>query len=86
MKCHHFIKPTHKLKGKGIEDLAIKGVIASELGISPRNKVEINNGDEIVFKELDQVIDNEVSAVGAKGLIVQSQGDFARFRRQKYSS
>ena len=51
-------------------DLAIKGVVASEFSVTPRNEVEINDGDEISFEELIQVIDDEVGAVWAQGFVV----------------
>lgn len=56
-----------------IMDLANEGVIASELGIPPRRKLEINDRYEVIFKELNQIINDEVGTVGTKGLIVQCQ-------------
>lgn len=46
-------------------NLAIEGVVVSDFSITPRNEVEIDDGDEVGFEELDQVIDNEVCAVWA---------------------
>lgn len=64
------------------KDLAIKGAVAFELSVSPRNEAEIDDGDEILIEELGQVIDNEIGTVWAKGLVIQSQGDFTRIRRK----
>lgn len=51
--------------------LAIKGGVASELGITPGNEVEVNDGDKVVFEDFGKVIDDEVGAVRAQAFIVQ---------------
>lgn len=45
--------------------LAIKGVVSSELGITPWNELEIHEGDKVVLEELREVIDDEIGTVRA---------------------
>ena len=35
--------------------LAVKGVIAFESGVSPRNEVEVNDRDQFIFEELKKM-------------------------------
>lgn len=53
-------------------DLANDSIVAaSDLGVTPRDEVEIDDRDKIVFEELDQIIHYEVSAERAKGFVVK---------------
>lgn len=57
-------------------NLAIEGVVATDLGIAPWNEVEIDDGDEPIFKYLNKVIHDEIGTVRAKAFVVESQSHF----------
>lgn len=45
----------------------------SELGVTPWNEVEVNDGDEVISEDFGEVIDDEIGAVRAQAFIVQGQ-------------
>lgn len=58
------------------EDLTSDGIIAANPCVAIRNEAEINYGDEIVIKKLNQIVDDEIGAVRTKRLIIEFEGDF----------
>ena len=58
------------------ENLATEGVVSMDPGVAPRDEIEIDGGDEAVFEDLKQVIDDEIGAVRAEALVVEAQRDF----------
>lgn len=50
--------------------LTIKAVVCPELGITPWNELEIDDGDKVFLEELDEVIDDEISTVRAQAFII----------------
>lgn len=54
-------------------DPAIKGGVAFRFGIAPRNEAKVDTGDEAAVEDLGEVVDDEIGAVRAKGLVIQTQ-------------
>ena len=55
--------------------LANDGVVWSELGVTVGDEVEIDEGVESGVEELDEVVDDEVDAVGAESFVVELDRD-----------
>lgn len=53
-------------------DLARDGVVSSDLGVSIRDELEINDGGKSVVEDLAETVHDEIGAVGAKSLVVQN--------------
>lgn len=58
--------------------LASDRAVGFDPGVAIRNELEIDDGDEAVVEELGEVIDDEIGAVRAERLVVESDGDLAR--------
>lgn len=53
-----------------MEYLANKSIVFSELGITPWNELEIDDGDKVEVEELNEAIDDEIGTVRAQAFIV----------------
>lgn len=53
-------------------NLAIEGVFATKFSITPRSKLKFDYGEEVLIflEDLNQVVDYEVGAVRAQGLVI----------------
>lgn len=54
--------------------LAIDGIVASNLGVTPRIELEVNDVDQAIVENGGEFIDDEIGTVWAQALIVQIQG------------
>lgn len=61
---------------KGKSDLARDGVVDPDAGVAVRDELEIEVGDEAVVEHLREVVDDEVGAIWAEGLVVERQLHF----------
>lgn len=60
--------------------LAYEGSCEINVGVSPRDQPEIDDGDQSILIELRQFINYESGAVRAESFVVQSQFNFLRGR------
>lgn len=54
--------------------LAIDGIVASNLGVTPRIELEVNDVDQAIVENGGEFIDDEIGTVWAQALIVQIEG------------
>lgn len=59
-------------------DLASKGVLGSEFGVSPWKQTEVNDVNYPVLKYCGEFVDDEVGTVRTQALVVQIQRHFFR--------
>ena len=57
-------------------NLAIDGVVASNLGVTPRIELEVDDVYQAIVKNGGEFIDDEIGTVWAQALVVQIQGHF----------
>ena len=59
-------------------NLASDGAVGFDPSVAIRNELEIDDGDEAVVEEVGEAIGDEIGAVRAEGLVVESDGNLAR--------
>lgn len=59
-----------------IKDLTGEGIQRSELGITPWNEGEINNGDEILLEDLRKHVHDEIGTGRTQRLVVNTHYNF----------